>query len=339
MATELAVVSNANLAADYRTCFEPTNFEQALKFAEYLSKSDLVPNDYRGKPANIFVAMQHGKELGLSPLQAVQSIANINGRPGVFGDTQLALVQVHPEYEWHKEWIEGVGDKMVAHFQVKRRGQDVHESTFSVDDAKIAGLWDPRPTITKRDGGTMQNPSPWHCYPKVMLKFRARGFGLRDKFADAMKGLKSAEELADYSGETIEGQVSEPVTSQAKDMQPKSAPMAVTMISQDEAREFAKTYKASGFAIPEAKAALKDICGVESSLDITKDKYRDVMRWASKNPNWPDPVSAVGPDEKIVRELFAILGYDLARQAAAIDESKGDWAGLAMKLNKELPVE
>jgi hypothetical protein len=339
MATELAVVSNANLAVDYRTCFEPTNFEQALKFAEYLSKSDLVPNDYKGKPANVFVAMQHGKELGLSPLQAVQSIANINGRPGVFGDTQLALVQVHPDYEWHKEWIDGVGDKMVAHFQVKRRGQDVHESTFSVDDAKTAGLWDPRPTITKRDGGTMQNPSPWHCYPKVMLKFRARGFGLRDKFADAMKGLKSAEELADYPGETIEGQVSEPTVSQSAATQAKSTPMAITLIKQDDAREFGKAWKASGFTVAEAKASLKQICNVEASLDIPADKYQEAMRWATKNPNWPDAVPPAGPDEKIVRELFSILGYDLAKQAAAIDESKGDWAGLAMKLNKELPVE
>lgn len=39
---------------------------------------------------------------------------------------------------------------------------------------------------------------PWQQYPKRMLQMRARGFALRDKFADVLGGLISAEEARDY---------------------------------------------------------------------------------------------------------------------------------------------
>lgn len=336
MATELAIMKDKDPASSQLATIEPRTFEEALRFCEYISKSDLVPKDYIGKPANCFVAIQHGKELGLSPLQSLQSISNINGRPGVFGDTQLGLVQVHPDYEWHKEWIDGTGDKMVAHFQIKRRGQDLHEETFSVEDAKTAGLWDDRKVINRRDGGTMNNPAPWHCYPKRMLKFRARGFGLRDKFADVLKGLKSVEELGDYPGETIEGETIQSQGGETSQTTTTSTPAVVAKITQDQAREFGQAWKASGFTIDQAKANLETLCGVKSSLDITTDKYQGAMRWATKNPAWPD---AMSHDEKLCRELFHVLQYDLVKQAAAIDESKGDWVALAIKLNKELPAE
>ena len=58
----------------------PRNLDDALKISNTLSKSGLVPKDFQGKPENVFVAIQWGLELGLAPLQALQSIAVINGR-------------------------------------------------------------------------------------------------------------------------------------------------------------------------------------------------------------------------------------------------------------------
>lgn len=63
----------------------PQTFEQALTFCDYLANSDLVPKDFKGKPANCLIAIQWGAELGLKPLQAVQNIAVINGRAALWG--------------------------------------------------------------------------------------------------------------------------------------------------------------------------------------------------------------------------------------------------------------
>jgi len=199
-------IEKVSISQAYMIC--PRSFEEALKFADYVAKSDLVPKDYRGKPANILVAMQLGNEIGLPPLQSVQSIAVINGRPGLFGDGFLAVIMSHPDYEYHDEKIEGTGDARCAVFTIKRKGHPLYTSRFSVADAKKAGLWDDRPKIMGYKDGAKQeidNPSPWYCYPERMLQMRARGFGGRDKFADALRGMKSAEELADYpDNKTIE---------------------------------------------------------------------------------------------------------------------------------------
>jgi hypothetical protein len=97
------------------------------------NQSDFAPKDFRGKPESCLLAIQHGAELGLSPMQSLQSIAVVNGRPSVYGDTALAVCKGSPVCEWVRETIEGEGEHMVAVCQAKRRGdaQPV-ESRFGV---------------------------------------------------------------------------------------------------------------------------------------------------------------------------------------------------------------
>lgn len=167
--------------------FDPSMLEGALKAADMLAKSDLVPKDFQGKPGNCLIAIQWGAELGLPPLQAMQNIAVINGRPSIWGDALLALVRGSGALVSINEWIEGDdGDKpnWIAHCEVVRRGADEPvRRSFSWDDAKTANLADKQ--------------GPWRQYPKRMLQMRARGFALRDVFTDVLKGLYVAEEAQD----------------------------------------------------------------------------------------------------------------------------------------------
>jgi hypothetical protein len=162
----------------------PRTFEQAKEFATYLSDSDLVPKDFQRKPGNCFVAMQWGAELGLKPLQSVQSIAVINGRPAMWGDALMALVRSSPLCEWIIEEDDG----KTATCRVKRRGEPEQSRTFSIEDAQKAGL-----------GG---KSGPWSQYPKRMRQLRARAFALRDVFADVLRGMAMAEEVEDIPTES-----------------------------------------------------------------------------------------------------------------------------------------
>jgi hypothetical protein len=157
----------------------PRNFEQALTFSDYLAESDLVPKDFKGKPGNCLIAMQWGAELGLKPLQAIQNIAVINGRPALWGDAVIALVRSSPVCEYIVEKDDG----HTATCTVKRRGEPEQSETFSVDDAKTAGLFG--------------KAGPWQQHPKRMRKLRARAFALRDVFADVLRGMAIAEEVMD----------------------------------------------------------------------------------------------------------------------------------------------
>ncbi len=158
---------------------------EAMTFGKMLAGSSFVPKDFRGKPEDCVLAVQHGAELGLGPMQSVQSIAVINGRPSIWGDAAIALAKGSAVCEYISERIEGDGDSMTAICEAKRRTDPTATvSTFSVADAKKAGLWG--------------KAGPWQQYPKRMLQLRARGFALRDAFPDILRGLVTAEEAQDY---------------------------------------------------------------------------------------------------------------------------------------------
>jgi hypothetical protein len=160
-------------------------FDDAYRFAKMVAASDFAPKDFKGKPESCLLAIQHGSEVGLSPMQSLQSIACINGRPSVWGDAALALVMGSPVCEHVSEGIDGEGEQMAAICVAKRRGYEKATVVrFSVSDAKKAGLWG--------------KSGPWTQYPKRMLQLRARGFALRDAFPDVLKGLVTAEEAQDY---------------------------------------------------------------------------------------------------------------------------------------------
>ena len=117
-------------------------FDDAFRFAKMVANSEFAPKDFKGKPESCLLAIQHGSEVGLSPMQSLQSIAVINGRPTIWGDAALALVQSSPVCEYVREYMEGEGDAMTAVCECKRRGYPAPTTVrFSVVDAKKAGLW------------------------------------------------------------------------------------------------------------------------------------------------------------------------------------------------------
>ncbi|MCP1239879.1 recombinase RecT [Acetobacter lovaniensis] len=191
----------SNALTAHSPVLQPTNFRELMSFAEMAAGSDLMPKDYRGKPENIMIAVQMGSELGLAPMQAIQNIAVINGRPSIWGDAMLALVRGSGLCGSVKEFFEGEGDNFQAVCMVRRKDGDEVRGEFSVADAKKASLW--------------SKQGPWQQYPRRMLQMRARGFALRDAFPDVLRGLISADEAADIPTETIDitppqGRIAEP---------------------------------------------------------------------------------------------------------------------------------
>ena len=163
----------------------PANFTELVKFAEIAARSQFVPKDYRNHPEDILLAVQLGSEVGLRPLQALQNVSVINGRPAIWGDAMVGLCKASPVYQDLIETFDREDDPdfLTAVCTAKRHGSTPVTARFSVMDAKRAGLF------TK--------PGPWQTYPRRMLQMRARSFALRDCFPDVLKGLISVEEALD----------------------------------------------------------------------------------------------------------------------------------------------
>jgi hypothetical protein len=175
----------------------PREVESAWRFAKMLAGSTMVPKQFQNRPEDVIVAIQYGVEVGLPPMASLQSIAVINGRPGLWGDGLLSVIVSFGAYARHEEYFVANGErcqsllakdferddtKAVARFW-RKGNSEPFVGEFSVGDAKKANLWG-------KEG-------PWKNYPSRMMKMRARSFGARDGFPDALRGLKALDELQD----------------------------------------------------------------------------------------------------------------------------------------------
>lgn len=159
----------------------PQSLDEAFRVATAMAASGMTPKGV-DKPEQVLVAIMAGAELGFAPFQAMQSFAVINGKPNIWGDALPALL-------WSrgfkiKEWFDNEDEPTKAFCRITRPDGDEIERSFSVGDAKKAGLFGKQ--------------GPWQQYQKRMLQMRARAFAARDGAADVLRGMHVAEEVQDY---------------------------------------------------------------------------------------------------------------------------------------------
>lgn len=157
----------------------PGSFDMRMKVAQHLAASGLT-GTLKTKE-QVFLALQMGAELNLTPMAAIRSIHVISGKPTLSADLMIGLIMKHPQFAGISQ-IDG--DKS-AKTTIKRKfpGGAVSEFTgeFSIAEAQAAGL------ITQ--GGN------WQKYPKQMLRHRADTFAARRAFPDLLAGLYTTEEM------------------------------------------------------------------------------------------------------------------------------------------------
>lgn len=169
-------------AGSQMTPIVPRNLDEVYRLSQAIALSGIAPDGMK-KPEQVMIAVMHGMEIGLPPMQAVQRIAVIHGRPTLWGDAIPALL-------WARgfkidEGHEGEGDTRTAWCEITRPDGHKVRRTFSVAEAKKANLWD--------------KSGPWRNYQDRMLAMRARGFAARDGAPDVLSGLYLAEEVQDMA--------------------------------------------------------------------------------------------------------------------------------------------
>lgn len=279
--------------------------DELWRFAGIAQSAGLAPKGMESRES-IVIAIQLGAEVGLQPLAALQNIAVVNGRPSIWGDAMPAVCMNSPNWDpgAFLEEMEGEGDATVAHCRVRRRGGQPVERSFSVADAKKAGLWG--------------KSGPWSQYPKRMLQMRARSWALRDCFPDALKGMCATEEAQDFID--LEPQQAKAVIQPPKRITPASPsadnhhqserqgdpsppeapedgpppeepqeapddapqeppPRNMNFISEKQRKRLYAIYKSAGITDDQMKAYLDEEWNVQSSRLITLDMYDEVCAW------------------------------------------------------------
>lgn len=161
--------------------------------ARYFQQSGLFP-DLQSE-AQAYVKVVAGRELGLGPLASVSGLNVIKGRVTFSANLLASMVKRHPRYDYRVAEHNERGCRIVF----TEGGEEIGVSTFTMEDAKRAGL------------GGMN----WTKYPQAMLFARALTQGVRWFCPDVTAGAPaySPEEIAD--GEVVED-VQEPQVTDAE---------------------------------------------------------------------------------------------------------------------------
>lgn len=285
----------------------PQTFEQALTFSNYLAESDMVPKDFKGKPGNCLIAMQWGSELGLKPLQSLQNLAVINGRPALWGDAVIALVLASPVCEYVTEDDDG----KTAYCRVKRKGAPEQVRSFSMDDAIKAGL--------------AGKQGPWTQYPKRMRQMRARAFALRDVFPDVLRGMPIAEELQDMA-----------TTPQPTGVEKNMGPAEVVLPDYDQAK-FDHNVGKWAKSVVDGQKTIEDVLAwLKSKATVTPAQEKQLRDEVAK---LQQPASTTATDapqvdaEKLAADMQACNDLDKLYELAGLIEAITDEAA-ALRLNE-----
>lgn len=167
------------------------NLETRAAYIARIAPSTIIPTAYRGNHANAFVAAETGATLGLEPLQALASIAVINGRATLSADLMAAVIR----RAGHTLRIVENSPESVTATLIRADDKTFKfEVTWDKDKAVKAGLWGQK--------------GPWSQYPTQMLRARAITEVARQGASEALMGMiYSPEDLnatITVTGEVIE---------------------------------------------------------------------------------------------------------------------------------------
>lgn len=231
-----------------------------------------VTEDAEAVLARGTMIIMQGMELGVPPMQAVQLLAMINGRITAHSEAVPGMLLAHG-CKIKETWTgKEMSDDWTCHVELTRPGGDKFTGSFSVKDAKQAGLWDQSPMKTAY-GKTKPNDAAWFRYPKRMLKARALGFVGKDGAADFLKGIQVREEVEDQIR-----------VSQMQDVTPaKPEPLAIPDIPDEPAMEITQQAPDEFDPIADPDGVLsklsEDIALCDSATELAEvaEQYADLI--------------------------------------------------------------
>lgn len=163
---------------------KPTDFTTLSQLADIATQSTYV----KANKAQAMFIMLKGVELGLSPLQALDGINIIQGKPTISPQLMLALINRSGELEDMK--IDSTD--ALCTVTMKRKGRSSHTETFSLEDAK-------KMQLMEKDNYKKQ--------PKTMMKWRAVSACARIAFPDVIQGVYTPEEMGAEVAEDDSGDI------------------------------------------------------------------------------------------------------------------------------------
>lgn len=161
----------------------------ARNFAQDLSKSTMIPTQYQNNYANCLVALEYANRTGQSPLQVMQSLNVIQGRPSWDSKALIGMINTSGKYDHDLRFTYGKdsnGEINSCFAWTKKDGEVIEGIPYTMEKAKKEGLLN-------------KNNSFWNKDHVLMLTYRAVSRFASINCPEITLGLYTTEEVRDFT--------------------------------------------------------------------------------------------------------------------------------------------
>lgn len=173
---------------DFSVAREVMPLDKLMEMSQMLSQSTIVPDTYRNRPENCFIALDMASRMGLSPVVVMQSLFVIQGRPSWSGQAIASMIRANPTLR--NVNLEYVGERGTASWGAYVTAERVSDGRVLKGTTVTLGM-------AKAEGWLDKKGSKWLTMPEQMLAYRAYAFFGRVHVPELMMGLQTAEEVLD----------------------------------------------------------------------------------------------------------------------------------------------
>jgi hypothetical protein len=165
---------------------------RAVNAAKMICNAECLPENYRGKVADVAIAIDMANRMGVSSMMVMQNLYVVKGKPSWSGQACKALVEGTQRF------------RNIRHVYTGTRGTDDRgcyiTATYADDGAAAEG---PEVTIkmAKAEGWYGKTGSKWQTMPELMLVYRAYAFFARTFCPEALMGVAVQSEAEDVAPE------------------------------------------------------------------------------------------------------------------------------------------
>lgn len=171
--------------------------DKLMKYAELFASSTIVPDHYRGKKGDIFVAVQSAWRMNLDPMAVMQGTYVVHGKLGMTSAFAISLANTSGLIESGISYdIDGQGNdlRVTAKATMKANGEEISYS-IGMREA-IAEGW------TKN--------GKYKTMPELMLRYRAATLLIRTHIPQVLNGMHMVEEIQDVHSSRVKKMPAKP---------------------------------------------------------------------------------------------------------------------------------
>lgn len=161
-------------------------FGDNWRIACQLSKSTILPDNYRGKPENVIIALGMAQKMDLDPFTVMQNLNVIKGKTSWSGSFCKTLIEKTKRFKDLE--LNYIGEKGTDSY-------GCYLSATRISDGKIIKGPEVTMKMAKEEGWTSNKK--WITLTDLMLAYRCQSFFARLHCPEAMNGIYTSEEIED----------------------------------------------------------------------------------------------------------------------------------------------